>query len=90
MLKVLPVPVLRAMDKFALDPAPQLGGGKFYTMADQAMFGAVGYSSPDKWERLLMRRKAARDGSPALLNWTSFCPSHIESSNSIIRLALIG
>ena len=48
-------------EKFALDPALQLGGGKFHTIADQAMFGAIGDSSPDRWGRLLMRRKAAKD-----------------------------
>ena len=52
-------------ERFALDPALQLGGGKFHTMEKQAMFGAIGDSSPDNWGRLLMRRNAAKDGSPA-------------------------
>ena len=52
-------------EKFALDPALQLGGGKFHTMADQTMFGAIGDSSPDRWGRLLMRKKATKDDSPA-------------------------
>jgi serine/threonine-protein kinase HipA len=47
-------------DKFALEPALQLGEGAFHTEADKTMFGAIGDSAPDRWGRILMRRAERR------------------------------
>ncbi|CAE7941244.1 unnamed protein product [Symbiodinium necroappetens] len=47
-------------EKFALEPAMQLGPGPFHTAADRALFGAVGDSAPDRWGRVLMRRAERR------------------------------
>jgi serine/threonine-protein kinase HipA len=43
-------------EKFALEPALTLTEGTFHTHNDQALFGAIGDSAPDRWGRLLMRR----------------------------------
>jgi len=51
---------LRRPDRFAIDPALQLGPGPFHTPADKAMFGAIGDSAPDRWGRMLMRRAERR------------------------------
>jgi len=55
-------------DRFALEPALELGAGPFHTPAGRAMFGAIGDSAPDRWGRVLMRRRdapyAARDRLP--------------------------
>lgn len=41
---------------FSLEPALNLGPGKFQTRADQRLFGALGDSAPDRWGRMLMQR----------------------------------
>lgn len=51
---------LQHPERFALEPALQLGPGPFHTPADKAMFGAVGDSAPDRWGRVLMRRAEHR------------------------------
>ncbi|MFA9478935.1 type II toxin-antitoxin system HipA family toxin [Phycisphaerales bacterium AB-hyl4] len=51
---------LRRTDRFALEPALQLGPGPFHTPADKPMFGAIGDSAPDRWGRVLMRRAERR------------------------------
>lgn len=43
-------------ERFALEPALNLGEGAFHTAADRTMFGAIGDSAPDRWGRTLMRR----------------------------------
>lgn len=47
-------------ERFALEPALQLGPGPFHTGADRALFGAIGDSAPDRWGRNLMRRAERR------------------------------
>jgi serine/threonine-protein kinase HipA len=47
-------------DRFALEPALQLGPGPFHKPADKPMFGAIGDSAPDRWGRALMRRAERR------------------------------
>jgi serine/threonine-protein kinase HipA len=51
---------LRHSDRFALEPALQLGPGPFHTPAGKPMFGAIGDSAPDRWGRVLMRRAERR------------------------------
>lgn len=57
---------LECHDRFALEPALQLGPGPFYTLPGKPIFGAIGDSAPDRWGRMLMRRaerrRAARAG----------------------------
>ena len=47
-------------ERFALEPALTLTAGPFHTAAGQALFGAIGDSTPDRWGRLLMRRAERR------------------------------
>lgn len=47
-------------DRFALEPALQLGPGPFHTSIDKPIFGAIGDSAPDRWGRVLMRRAERR------------------------------
>jgi serine/threonine-protein kinase HipA len=53
-------------NRFSLEPALKLGPGRFHTVADTPMFGAIGDSAPDRWGRALMnrmqRRRAERAG----------------------------
>jgi len=51
---------LERADRFALEPALQLGPGPFHTPADKPIFGAIGDSAPDRWGRVLMRRAERR------------------------------
>jgi len=51
---------LERTDRFALEPALQLGPGPFHTTADKPIFGAIGDSAPDRWGRVLMRRAERR------------------------------
>ncbi len=51
---------LQRSDRFALEPALQLGPGAFHTPADKPIFGAIGDSAPDRWGRMLMRRAERR------------------------------
>jgi serine/threonine-protein kinase HipA len=44
---------LKHPERFALEPALQLGPGPFHTAADKSMFGAIGDSAPDRWGRML-------------------------------------
>ena len=56
---------LARADRFALEPALELGPGPFHTPADKAMFGAIGDSAPDRWGRVLMRRAERRQAQQA-------------------------
>lgn len=47
-------------ERFALEPALQLGPGPFHAGADKPLFGAIGDSAPDRWGRALMRRAERR------------------------------
>ena len=47
-------------DRFALEPALQLGPGPFHTPRDKPLFGGIGDSAPDRWGRVLMRRAERR------------------------------
>jgi serine/threonine-protein kinase HipA len=51
---------LERPDRFALEPALQLGPGPFHTSPDKPIFGAIGDSAPDRWGRVLMRRAERR------------------------------
>ncbi len=51
---------LERQDRFALEPALQLGPGPFHTPANKPIFGAIGDSAPDRWGRVLMRRAERR------------------------------
>lgn len=42
-------------ERFSLEPALTLDTGPQHTAADQAIFGALGDSAPDRWGRTLMR-----------------------------------
>jgi serine/threonine-protein kinase HipA len=57
---------LKHSERFALEPALELGPGPFHTAADTPLFGAIGDSAPDRWGRALMRRmerrRAEREG----------------------------
>lgn len=52
--------------RFSLEPALHLGAGPQHTATDQAIFGALGDSAPDRWGRTLMkygeRRRAEKEG----------------------------
>lgn len=54
---------------FQFDPDLQLGEGRIYAPTDRENFGIFLDSSPDRWGRLLMQRRAARraakEGKPA-------------------------
>jgi len=52
-------------DRFALEPALQLGPGPFHTPRDKPLFGAIGDSAPDRWGRVLMRRAERRRAEAA-------------------------
>jgi serine/threonine-protein kinase HipA len=52
-------------ERFALEPALQLGPGPFQTGANKALFGAIGDSAPDRWGRTLMRRAERRRAAAA-------------------------
>lgn len=52
-------------ERYALEPALQLGTGSFHTGADRALFGAIGDSAPDRWGRQLMRRAERRCAAEA-------------------------
>ncbi|MFZ0519917.1 MAG: hypothetical protein WAL95_02770, partial [Candidatus Acidiferrales bacterium] len=42
-------------ERFALEPALTLGPGPQHTEAGKALFGALGDSAPDRWDRVLMQ-----------------------------------
>lgn len=52
--------------RFSLEPALYLGAGPQHTAQDQALFGSLGDSAPDRWGRTLMRhgerRRAKKEG----------------------------
>lgn len=56
---------LRHPDRFALEPALQLGPGPFHTGSEKPVFGAIGDSAPDRWGRVLMRRAERRRAAGA-------------------------
>lgn len=62
-------------DRFALEPALELGEGTFHTQGDKPLFGAIGDSAPDRWGRVLMRRaercRAKDAGETARTLWES-------------------
>lgn len=51
---------LRSPDRFALEPALQLGEGAHHTAAGRRLFGAFGDSAPDRWGRMLMKRRESK------------------------------
>lgn len=51
---------LERADRFALEPALQLGPGPFHASPGKPIFGAIGDSAPDRWGRVLMRRAERR------------------------------
>lgn len=85
---------LRHPDRFALEPALQLGPGPFHTPADRPIFGAIGDSAPDRWGRALMRRaerrRAVREGeTPRTLREIDYLLMvHDEARQGALRFAL--
>lgn len=51
---------LQHPERFALEPALQLGPDPYHTPEGKPMFGAIGDSAPDRWGRVLMRRAELR------------------------------
>lgn len=51
---------LRHREKFALEPALQPMKGTFHTQNNTGIFGSIGDSAPDRWGRMLMRRKETK------------------------------
>ena len=49
---------------FALEPGLKLNAGTFHTQ-NMALFGALGDSAPDRWGRILMRRREERQARAA-------------------------
>nr|WP_287410830.1 HipA domain-containing protein [Pseudodesulfovibrio sp.] len=45
--------------KFSLEPALEVGEGAFHTDAGKSLFGSIGDSAPDRWGRVLMKRREA-------------------------------
>ncbi|MBI9079566.1 MAG: type II toxin-antitoxin system HipA family toxin [Pseudodesulfovibrio sp.] len=63
----------RSPSKFSLEPALELGEGSFHTDAGKSLFGSIGDSAPDRWGRVLMKRREARtakaeDRNPRLIH----------------------
>ncbi len=54
---------LTCKHRFSLEPALALGAGSYHTRPGKQLFGAIGDSSPDRWGRILMRRKAKHDST---------------------------
>ena len=52
--------------RFSLEPALKLGAGSFHTRSGKSLFGAIGDSAPDRWGRILIRRKARHLGREKL------------------------
>jgi serine/threonine-protein kinase HipA len=52
-------------ERYALEPALQLGPGPFQVGADKQLFGSLGDSAPDRWGRMLMRRAERRRAAAA-------------------------
>ena len=48
-------------ERFALEPALQVGPGAFHTPTGHALFSALGDSAPDRWGRTLMARRERLD-----------------------------
>lgn len=51
----------RSPFRFSLEPALTLGDGAFHTERGKSLFGSIGDSAPDRWGRVLMDRREARD-----------------------------
>jgi len=71
---------LQHPQRFALEPALQLGPGVMHTPGNKALFGALGDSAPDTWGRVLIRRaerQAALDGqrTPRTLGEAHYDPA---------------
>ena len=85
---------LKRADRFALEPALQLGPGPFHTSPDKPIFGAIGDSAPDRWGRVLMRRaerrRAERAGeTPRTLREIDYLLGvHDEARPGALRFAL--
>lgn len=66
---------LKHPEVFQFDPDLQLSEGRIYAPADRENFGIFLDSSPDRWGRLLMQRRAARraaragEAAPTLTAW---------------------
>lgn len=51
---------LRSESAFSLEPALQVGEGRFYPRQGKEIFGSLGDSAPDTWGRRLMQRAERR------------------------------
>jgi serine/threonine-protein kinase HipA len=56
---------MESPDRFALEPGLKLGAGTFHTPNKLSLFGALGDSAPDRWGRVLMRRREERRAKTA-------------------------
>ena len=54
-----PAWLANSSDRFALEPGLNLNAGTFHTQ-NMPLFGALGDSAPDRWGRVLMRRREER------------------------------
>lgn len=85
---------LKHSDRFALEPALQLGPGPFHTSPDRRIFGAIGDSAPDRWGRVLMRRAERRRAERAgetprtLVEIDYLLRVHDEARQGALRFAL--
>ena len=81
-------------DRFALEPALQLGPGPFHTPRDKPLFGGIGDSAPDRWGRVLMRRaerrraEAARETPRTLREIDYLLQVNDEARQGALRFAL--
>ncbi|MCL2834375.1 MAG: type II toxin-antitoxin system HipA family toxin [Treponema sp.] len=55
---------LDSADSFALEPAINLGTGNYHTQ-NMSLFGSIGDSAPDRWGRILIRRREERNAKAA-------------------------
>lgn len=80
--------------RFALDPDLQLFNGRQYTPIDKPLFGLFSDSCPDRWGRLLMKRREAilakKEGrKPRELSETDYLLGvHDEARMGALRFAL--
>ncbi len=79
-------------DSFGFDPDLQLVEGRIYSPADRENFGIFLDSSPDRWGRVLMQRRAARRATkagkpaPTLTPWDYLLGVHDVTRLGALRL----
>lgn len=87
---------LEHAEVFQFDPDLRLGEGRIYAPVDRENFGIFLDSSPDRWGRLLMQRRAARyaakNGKPAptLTSWDYLLGVHDSTRLGALRFRRSG